>query len=130
MTTNLFLRLPVWAFRLFWSFITLLLSYLVGQLIMRTICRRLSRLALQTSWKWDDVIVETLRRGIPVWSVLIGCHVVLGFWQMPEPMRQVLAKTLLAFLWCSVTFIAAGLASRLIILYRKFASAANFLTSQ
>ena len=58
-------RLPEWATPALWSLVALGGCYLLGQFVRRVVCDRLSVLARRTSWQWDEVVVEGLRRGCP-----------------------------------------------------------------
>lgn len=111
--------LPQWALSLIWSAATIAASWLAGQLISRVLCRRLETWAAKTAWQWDELLVQALRRGIPLWSLLGGVYIALGFWALPEHFQRVLGSLTYVLIWLSVTFIAAGLAGKLILLYSK-----------
>ena len=90
MSLNQFANLPLWIYRLAWSVIVLLAAYLLGRLVTRTICQRLSAWAAKTTWKWDDLVVSALRRGVPTWSLLVGLYVVVGLWPLPQAASRAL----------------------------------------
>ncbi len=109
--------LPSWAYQAVWTLVTLGFSYLLGQFISRHICRRLLHWAEKTQWQWDDVVVEALKRGVPYWSILIGCHISLNYWQLSPHWVETLARTISILTWASVTLILAGLMGKLITFY-------------
>jgi small-conductance mechanosensitive channel len=109
--------LPAWVYQLVWSVVTLLIAYLVGQCVTRTACQRLSVWASRTAWKWDELIIDALRRGIPVWSLLIGLYVAIGFWTLPEHLLNAFTSAVYVLIWLSVTLISAGLVGKLVVLY-------------
>ena len=110
-------RLPMWVFQLAWSLLTLLIAVLMGRVIARTVGQRLSRWAAQTKWKWDDVAIQALRRGIPTWSALFGLYLALGLWPIPAHVLDALNRTIYVVLWLSVTILAARVMGRLTVLY-------------
>ena len=92
-------------------------TYLAGGFISRVVCRRLSAWASKTAWQWDEVIIDGIRKGVPFWSLLLGLYLAAGFWTLPHNLATTLNKTLFVLAALSVTFLAAGIASRLIVLY-------------
>jgi len=122
-------QLPGWIYRLAWSCIAVLSSYLVGQLVNRTVCRRLSVWAAKTRWKWDGEAVDALQRGIPIWSVLFGLHVAVGLWQLPPQLFETVSRVLYVLAWLSATIIAANLTARLVVLYGSHFAGAVPVTS-
>lgn len=64
--------LPLRARQALLSLIVVFAAYLAGWFFSSVVCRRLSAFAEKTAWKWDEVLVETLRQGIPVWTMLLG----------------------------------------------------------
>src|SRR3989338_8819752 len=104
---------------LFWSAATIAAFWLAGQLISRILCRRLETRAAKTAWQWNDLLIEALRRGIPVWSGLAGVYVALGFWPLSEYFQRAFGNLTYTLIWLSVTFIAAGLAGKLVVLYSR-----------
>ncbi|PIQ84748.1 MAG: mechanosensitive ion channel protein MscS [Candidatus Omnitrophica bacterium CG11_big_fil_rev_8_21_14_0_20_63_9] len=110
-------QFPPWIQQIAFSLVAFLMVYLVGQLASRILCRRLSMLAEKTSWQWDDLLIRALRKGIPLWSVLLAAYVSVGFWSLPAHLMDALVRAIYVLACISVTFIAAGLASDLIVLY-------------
>jgi len=117
MTLQQLLVLPLWMTQLVWSLVVVLMTYLIGRVLTHTVCQRLAAWAAKTPWKWDELIVDALRRGIPFWSLLLGMHLALGIWPMSPALASSLSRILFVLIWCSVTFICAGLAGDLIALY-------------
>ena len=109
--------MPAWVVALGQSMATLLLAWLIGQFLMRTVCRRLSAWASQTTWKWDAPVIETVRRGLPLWSVLIGCSLTMSFWRLPPDFLATVHRLTFVLIWISVTLLCARLTGKLIVLY-------------
>lgn len=109
-------QLPDWLYRLAWSTVIVLASHLAGRVLARSVGQRLSQWAAKTAWKWDDLVIDALRRGVPVWSLLFGIYVASGFWQLPPHFQDVFNRLIYVCTWLSVTFLAAQLAGKLILL--------------
>jgi small-conductance mechanosensitive channel len=121
--------LPSWIYQVLWSLIAVLTVYLLGRFLARTVCRRLREWASHTAWQWDDAAVDTLQRGIPLWSLLFGLYLVTGFWPMSPHVLEAVTRSLYVLTWLSVTVLAASLAGRLVILYGRKISQAMPVTS-
>ncbi len=117
MTWQQISNLPSWAYQAVWTFVTVGSLYLFGQFFSRRICRQLARWAEKTRWQWDDVVVEALRKGIPFWAVLVGCHISLNYWQFSAHTAEVIARSLHVLTWASITLIAANVMGKIIMLY-------------
>jgi len=129
MTMSWATQLPLWADEAIFSVVALLGSYLIGQFIKRVVCRRLATIAKKTSWQWDQILIEGIRRGIPFWSLLLGVYLAFGFWPLPAHLSNALANILFVLVALSVTFLLAGIASKLIVLYGSTIQQAMPVTS-
>lgn len=91
--------------------------WVVGRLLSLVVNGRLARLATSTPGQWDDVVVRAVSARIPLWSVLAGSWLSLSYWPLTD--RWVgMASTLLSTVWvASVTFTAASIASRMVVIY-------------
>ena len=110
-------QVPPWLQRLILSLVAILTAYLVGRFISRTVCRRLVAWASKTAWKWDELVIESLGRGIPTWSLLVGLIGAASFWQLPDRVFTLFTRGVYVVLWLSMTLIFAGLVGRLVVLY-------------
>ena len=129
MTREQLSSLPVWVYRLAWSILTVGVAYLVGQRVKRMVSQWLTAWAAKTAWRWDDVLVDALRRGVPLWSLLIGCYLAIGLWTLPPPLLTTITRALYVLSWLSVTVVAAGLAGKLVALYGNQSQQALPVTS-
>jgi small-conductance mechanosensitive channel len=111
------IRLSPWMDEAVFSAAALLGSYLAGQFIKGVVCRRLAAVAKKTSWQWDEILIEGIRRGIPFWSLLLGVYLAFGFWPLPERLSNALTNLLFVLVALSATFLLAGIAAKLIVLY-------------
>ena len=110
-------HLPLWASRLAGSAVIILAAALIGQFAARTVCRRLAAWAATTASKWDDLVIEALRRGVPLWSLLAGGYLAVGLWPISAHILVIVSKSLYVLLWLSVTFVGADLIGKLMLLY-------------
>ncbi len=54
-------RFPIWIYQLAWSAVVILCCSLLGRLVNRTVCQRLSLWAAKTHWQWDVLVIQALR---------------------------------------------------------------------
>ena len=109
--------LPPWARQALFSLIALLAAYAVGRFLSHTVCGRLSVWAAKTAWKWDEVVVERLRRSIPGWTVLVGLLDAVSFWELPLRALSLVTRAVYILLGLSATLFAADVAGTLLVLY-------------
>jgi small-conductance mechanosensitive channel len=102
-----------------WTVVTTGLAYLFGFAVNALVIRRLARLATRSRDDWDDVLVSELRRRIPLWSLLIGVWLSLGYWAIPERWLWFVSRAIATIGVASVTFTAAAIASRLMTDYGR-----------
>lgn len=110
-------RLPAWALHLLYSGIAILAASLIGRCAVFLIDKRLAAWAARTRWKWDELVVAALRRGVPTWSILLGVQAALAIWDLPPAWEQGLHRAVIVGLWLSVLFLSVNLAGRLVALY-------------
>src|SRR3989338_6960192 len=122
-------QLPAWTTQAVWSLIALGGSYIVGQFVKRVVCRRLSLMAKKTTWQWDEVVIGAIRKAAPFWSVLLGLYIALGFWPLPAHLSNTLTSVLFVLVALSATLLAAGIMSKLVVLYGSTIQQALPITS-
>ncbi len=108
---------PLWVVQILQSICAVLFIWLVGKLIGRTLGRWLIAWAEKIDARWGELVVRTLRHGIPIWSLLFGLYVATGFWTLPDHLSAAISRMLFVLGWLSVTMLCAGLAGKLIMLY-------------
>lgn len=109
-------RLP-WLEPALWTALTIGGAYLAGHLINLMAASRLSRWAGATSGQWDDILVRVVTSRIPLWSVLAGAWVSLGYWPITERWLYLASITIYALAVLSVTMAAAHVAAALVAVY-------------
>ncbi|MCK4519078.1 MAG: mechanosensitive ion channel family protein [Candidatus Omnitrophica bacterium] len=86
-------------------------SFLVGILLRNVVCRHLLRWAKKTRIKWDDVLVENLRRWLPIWTLILGVYLALDMWGVSVSQASFGGKALAAAAVLTVTVAAANIFS-------------------
>ena len=111
-------------FRSFWvdilvSFGIIVFAYLVGLFIRSRVLSWLNRLAVKTSWNWDDPIVENLRKPIRTWCLLAGVFAVKVMWEdsLPPSISSYITKIIIVLLGLSILLFVAKTITDLIGLY-------------
>jgi len=100
-----------------WTVITLALALAFGYAINRIVINRLQRLAARTAADWDDAVIVELRRRIPLWSVLAGVWLSIGYWPLQPRTANFIADLTAALVVFSVTTALASIAVRLMVAF-------------
>ena len=115
---------PEWARILLASVATLAGAYFAGRVLKGMVTRRLKALAQSTSDEWDDLLLGELATRLPRWSILLAVYIIAGLWPLPANLRWVIEHLVFIIAAASVTFLAAGIAMRLVASYgSRFQSA-------
>jgi small-conductance mechanosensitive channel len=99
--------------RAIWTAITLGGAVLIGLAINRIVIRRLARVAERTPGGWDDAIVHELRPRIPLWSVLIGLWLAVGYWPINPRWTTLITDGVIVLGVLSVATALSGVVVRL-----------------
>ena len=100
--------------KLLLAVMTVAVAFVVSVLINQFVIRRLATLAKRSRGDWDDAIIAELRRRIPLWGLLIGLGLSLGYWEIPKQWQWVHGAIAAVGIW-SVTAALASIASRLLV---------------
>lgn len=114
--TSAFAHLP-WLEPVARAAVTMAGAYLFGRLLNVIVKGRLTRLARNTTGEWDDILIGELTSRIPLWSVLVGVWISLGYWPLPERWLQTISRAISVVGFASVTFAAAAVATRIVTVY-------------
>jgi small-conductance mechanosensitive channel len=121
MTSALGLHLP-WLEPVLRAALTMAGAYLFGRLLNLIVKGRLARLARSSEGQWDDILVAELTSRIPLWSVLVGIWISLGYWPLPERWLLTISRAISVVGFASVTLAAAAVATRLVTAYGQRAT--------
>lgn len=96
----------------------------IGVLLETYLFARLRSLADRTGWRWDDVVLGSLR-GMPlVWSATAGAFAAKAFVEVGEPLSTMIDKTIIVVLGISLTVVAAKASASAIQAWARGASGA------
>lgn len=88
-----------------------------GWLLRRYTFRALRRAAQRTSWKLDDVIVDSLYTPVLLWLIILALYAATTFSRLPRAAAGWTAKALLGLWIVSITLALARLGGRLVRAY-------------
>ncbi len=114
--TSAFDQLP-WLAPTLWTVLTVGGAYVLGRIANLIVAGRLTRLARATQGQWDDILIRELTRRIPLWSVLGGAWLSLGYWPITERWLGLVSGTISTLGFLSVTFAVAAVATGLVAAY-------------
>ncbi|MBD3218337.1 MAG: mechanosensitive ion channel [candidate division Zixibacteria bacterium] len=93
---------------------------ILGIILEIFIIRGLRRLAKNTKWEWDDVLIGSFKRAIVIWFFIIGLYLALEITlSFNEVVENTIQKVIIALLILSVTIIIARAASGFVKLYSR-----------
>lgn len=104
-------------FELILSAVIIALSFVVGLFIKVVILRYISKLAEKTTWKWDDPIVEGLKRYVLLWCVVGGIYLIKNQWVKLPNWNIFINKILIIIFGISALICLVGITTKLIALY-------------
>ena len=91
--------------------------WLSGFIIRRWVKSSLHKLALRTSWKWDDIVIEALSKVIVPWALLAGLYLAYHFLSIAPAIKEYFEKTLLILVIATATWIISKVCSEMIRVY-------------
>ena len=91
--------------------LVLALSLLLGVILRFLVSKYLLAWAKKTRIKWDDVLIENLKRWVPFWTFIIGLYVALDMWGITVAKTTFTGKLLLTALVLTITVAAANIFS-------------------
>jgi small-conductance mechanosensitive channel len=103
---------PEWGIDLVWTIATIGGVYLSGYMLRLIFGGRFARLVTHTPAKWDDQLVDEVKRRMPLWSLLVGLHLSLPRWSLSASADRFADQVLSAIGVASITFMAAAVFSR------------------
>ncbi len=106
----------VWGDRLLWTGLTLGIAYVAGY-VLNLFVSRLVHLAAKTEGQWDDIVIEEIKRRLPMWMLLVGAWYALRHWELAEDSHLLAVRVLVVLAGLTVSWTAATIVSRLIRAY-------------
>ncbi|MDP8261290.1 MAG: mechanosensitive ion channel family protein [Candidatus Kappaea frigidicola] len=84
---------------------------LLGVILRFLVSKYLLAWAKKTRIKWDDVLIENLKRWVPFWTFIMGLYVALDMWGIAVAQTTFMGKLLLTALVLTITVAAANIFS-------------------
>src|SRR6185295_12805068 len=86
-------------------------AYVIGLAVRDLLVVRLVRMASRTPGAWDDILISEVRKRVPIWCLLFGAYLSLGYW---PPGFARASAVLYALAVASVTLASASVLTRLV----------------
>lgn len=99
--------------------IIILSAIIIGYLFQVILLSRLAKVASKTRWQGDEIIINSLRGVIVLWSFIIGVYIALPFVTLPEYLLNILQKAVLVIVIFSITVVAAKMAAGFVKMYAE-----------
>lgn len=101
--------------------------WIVGLIARHYLFQYLHRIAIQTEWEFDDIIIKITRGPFVIWALMLGIYIALQISRLPEAAVRDLGRLLLGLAILSVTLVVANILAELI---RRSATKAQVATPQ
>jgi small-conductance mechanosensitive channel len=109
-----------WGPQLFWTVVTLVVSYAIGSGVGAILIARIPRWLPDRQHVVVDAATTVVRRRLPWWSLLVGVWLAAGYWPLTVQGGILVERTVFVLGALSVTFAAAAIASRSVDAYGGF----------
>lgn len=87
---------------------------LMGWILNHYLFRKLVAWAKLTRWKWDEILLMSVKKLLPFWSFLLGLYVSLKFWHVSTENEIFATNILIAILILSLTYFMLAASSKFI----------------
>jgi len=94
-------------------------SLLFGWLFKKVVISYLAKLAARTKWRFDDVVIASVRSSVILWSLAFGLYLVLQTQDMPKAITVVSSKILGVLVIFSVTVVVSNIGTEIIEYYKS-----------
>lgn len=92
---------------------------IIGVVLERLVLRRLSRAAQETTTRWDDVVVDSLRGAPVLWCTAAGIYLAALSFDLSDTVVYLLGRMLTVIVIFSITLVLARVAARLVAAYAE-----------
>jgi small-conductance mechanosensitive channel len=113
-----------WASPLAWTVGTLAASWLIGHLLGAVLMSRGPRWLMGRQQRLTESALRILRQRLPLWSLLIGAWLAVGYWPLTPEGHLLVGRTTFVLGALSVTLALAALASQSVDTYGALISPA------
>ncbi len=107
----------------------ILVSLLVGVLLRNIVFAYLAKAARKTKWRFDDIVIESLRSSVILWSLALGLYVIIETQGLSHNTAEMSAKALGVLVIFSVTVVVSHAGTEMIEYYKSVVSGLASATS-
>ena len=107
----------------------ILASLLVGIFLRNVVLAYFLKLTKRTKWRFDDIVVEVLRRSVVFWALALGLYVLIETQGLPRYAADISSKALGVFVIFSVTVVASNIGTEMIEYYKTVITGLSSATS-
>jgi small-conductance mechanosensitive channel len=94
-------------------------SLLFGWFFKKVVINYLAKLAAKTKWRFDDVVISSVRSSVILWALALGLYVVVQSQNLSDATREVSSKTLGVIVVFSVTVVVSNIGTEIIEYYKS-----------
>lgn len=94
-------------------------ALLVGWFFKKVIMAHLAKLAAKTKWRFDDVVVASVRGSVMLWALAVGLYVVILTQNLSRGVTESSSKALGVVVIFSVTVVMANVGTSMIDYYKS-----------
>ena len=94
-------------------------SLVVGWFFKNVVAGWLAGIAKKTKWRFDDVVVESVRSSIILWSLALGIYLVVQTQNLPKTVAEVSSRILGVLVVFSITVVVSNIGTEIIDYYKS-----------
>ena len=117
LTEHEILKQPLWKYLA--SVIYIALAFVVARLLNFITNSWLKRITARTVTKYDDLVLELLRRPVELVAFVVFIHIGLGLFEWPAPAQVFLSHALIIVVACSITYVVLKLVDLVLGIWRE-----------
>ncbi len=104
-------------------------SLLVGLFFKKIVIAYLAKLAARTKWRFDDVVVSSVRSSVVLWALVLGLYVIVQTQGLSKGVTEVSSKALGVLVIFSVTVVVSNIGTQMIEYYKSIITGLASATS-
>lgn len=94
-------------------------SLLLGWFFKKVVIRYLAQLAARTKWRFDDVVISSIRSSIILWTLALGIYIVIQTQDLSTTMADISSRALGVLAIFSVTVVISNIGTEIIEYYKS-----------
>ncbi len=94
-------------------------SVVLGIILRNVVIPYLAKLAARTKWKFDDVVISSVRSSVILWAIVLGLYLIVQTQGLPRNIAAASSRALGVLLIFSVTVVVANIGTQIIEYYKS-----------